>query len=118
MTAVVASTDIPLIRRNLDQTAVGIPAIHRLDRSQRALFGDRTRLDRDAAAMQVLDHVLGPDCGDEAKVGGAGPAVHAGEPRARIAVMRAQVDLLAAELQCGVLVAVHSDSFAIAAIKA
>ena len=39
-----------LIRRNLDQAAVGIPAIDRPQRAAGALFGDRAFLDRDAIA--------------------------------------------------------------------
>src|SRR5690349_909758 len=42
-----------LIRRNLDQTPVRIPAIDRTDRPSRALFCDRAFLDRNAIVLQM-----------------------------------------------------------------
>src|ERR1700730_5994502 len=40
-----------LIRRNLNETAVGIPAIDRPQRAEGALFPDRALLDRHAAGV-------------------------------------------------------------------
>src|SRR5665647_1142062 len=49
---------IPLIRRNLDQAAVGIPAIDRLQRAAGALFLDRAFLDLHAARLEMRDHLV------------------------------------------------------------
>ena len=51
--------------------------------------------------MQVIDHLLRPDRGDEAQIGAAGLGVHPGDPGVLVVVERAEVDLLAAELQRG-----------------
>src|SRR5947209_16471146 len=84
------------IGRDLDQVAIGIAAIHRPDRAERALAPARAEFDLHAACVQVLDHLLRADGGDEAEVGVAGLGAGAGRPLALVVVMRAQVDLLAA----------------------
>src|ERR1700722_2871689 len=49
---------VALIRRNLDQAAVGIPAVDRPQRAAGALFGDRAFLDRHAARLEMRDHLF------------------------------------------------------------
>src|SRR5467141_1162042 len=42
-----------LIRRNLDQTAIRIPAVDRTQRAAGALLGDRAFLDRNPVGLQM-----------------------------------------------------------------
>src|ERR1700761_3347127 len=44
---------------DLDEAAVGIPAVHRGHRAERALLADRSFGDLDAAGAQVRDHFVG-----------------------------------------------------------
>src|SRR5690349_17374981 len=52
----------------------------------------------------MADHDVGRCRGDEADVGGAGCVVCAGGPASRVGIDRADVELLAAELECGAFV--------------
>src|ERR1700694_172441 len=77
-TALGASRRISLIRRNLDQTAVGIPAIDRVQHAAGALFLDRTFLDRHAVRPEMRGHRLRSAGGEKAQIVTAGGFVIGG----------------------------------------
>src|SRR6202166_1482469 len=52
------SSRIALIRRNLDQAAIGIPAVDRAQRAAGALFRHRAFLDRHTTRVQMRHHLL------------------------------------------------------------
>src|SRR4051794_35965888 len=88
-----------LIRRNLDQAAVGVAAVDRAQRAARALLDDRALFDGDAAGGQMRDHLVRAHRGEEAQVVAAGRLMVAGEPLHLVGVARAHIDLLVAELE-------------------
>src|SRR4030088_1533553 len=90
---------IPLIRRNLDQAAVGIPAIDRPQRAAGAMFPDRTLLDRHAARLQMRDHLVRRARGEKAQIVTACGFMIRGEPLDLVGIARPHVDFLVAEDQ-------------------
>src|SRR4051794_37112012 len=90
-----------LIRRNLDQAAVRIPAIDRPQRAAGALFGDRAFLDCDAVGFEMRDHLVRGACGQKAQIVTACGLVVGGEPLDLVGAARPHVDLLIAEHQRG-----------------
>src|SRR4051794_18668271 len=89
------------IRRNLDQAAVGIPAIDRAQRPARALFCYRPLFDCHAAGVEMRDHRCGGRPGKKAEIVTARGLVVGGEPFDLVGVARPHIDLLAAEYQRG-----------------
>src|SRR5436190_19766110 len=69
-----------LVRGNLDQVAVGIAAIDRHDRAQRALLVGRAFLDRDAARLEMFDHLQRRRAGQETEIVAARRDRLPGEP--------------------------------------
>src|SRR3954463_4831509 len=90
---------IPLIRRNLDQAAIRIPAIDRAQRAAGALLGNRALFDRDAMCLQMRHPLGGTRGGEEAQILAAGGLVVRGEPLHLVGIARPDVDLLVTELQ-------------------
>src|SRR5205807_1919931 len=88
---------ISLIRRNLDQAAVGVAAVDRSQRAARALLGYRTLLDRHAAGRKMRDHVFRRGRSKKAQIVAAGGLVVGGEPLHFVGVARPHIDLLVAE---------------------
>src|SRR5580658_6803441 len=94
---------VALIRRNLDQIAVWIAAIHRLDRAQSASPLDWPLRDRHATIVQMSDYLIRRHGGDEAQITRAGLVGLPGRPGINVVVMRAEIDLLAAKFQRGAI---------------
>src|SRR3984893_2631026 len=90
-----------LIRRNLDQAAVGIPAIDRQDGAARALLFARAFLDRDAVRLEMRDHLVRRARREEAEIVAAGGLMIGGEPLHLVGILRSHIDLLVAEYQRG-----------------
>src|SRR5450631_2100949 len=88
-----------LIRRNLDQAAVGIPAIDRAQRAAGALFCHRTFLDRHAACGQMRQHLFRRAGGEKAQIVAAGGFMIRSEPLDLVRIPRPHIDLLIAEHQ-------------------
>src|SRR3954469_6844717 len=88
-----------LIRRNLDQAAIRIPAIDRAQGAAGALLGNRALFDRDAMCLQMRHHLVGAGGGEEAQILAAGGLVVRGEPLHLVGIARPDVDLLVTELQ-------------------
>src|SRR5687768_1558757 len=99
MTTASRSTSLPLIRRNLDQTAVGIPAVHRPQRAAGALLADRPLFDGDAVRLEVRNHLVRRARGEKAQIVAAGGLVIRGEPLDLVSAARPHIDLLVAERQ-------------------
>src|SRR4051794_10511442 len=77
---VCASGPRALIRRNLDQAPVRIPAIDRTQRAAGTLFGDRAFLDRHAVGFEMRDHLIRRARGQETQIVAASGLVIGGEP--------------------------------------
>src|SRR5262249_39982754 len=88
-----------LVRRNLDQAAVGVPAIDREQRATGALLSGRAFLDPDTVRLQMRDHLVRRTRSEEAKIVAAGGFVIGGEPLDLVGTFRPNVDLLGAEHQ-------------------
>src|SRR5580658_7694122 len=86
------------IRGNLDQAAVRIAAIDRLNPAARALLFDRSKLDCDPARLQMLGDRLRRRIRQEAKIVASCARVLGREPVVGASVDRAQVELLRTEL--------------------
>src|SRR5436305_8345984 len=86
-----------LIRRNLDQAAVGVAAIYRAQRTARTLLGHRAFLDCDSAAFEMCDDFVGPGRGEKAQIVAAGGLMVGGEPLHLVGIVRPHIDLLVAE---------------------
>src|SRR6478609_6093041 len=69
-----------LIRRNLDQAAVGIPAVDRPQRPAGALFHHRSFFDHNAARLEMHHHLLRRTRREEAQIIAARRLVVGGEP--------------------------------------
>src|SRR5215813_6317216 len=78
---------------DLDQVAVGVAAVDRRHRPERASALDRSGLEAYLAGLEMRDHLLGRVLGDEAQVIAARDRVSAGEPGHRVGIDRAEVDL-------------------------
>ena len=83
-----------LVRRDLDQIAVGIAAIDRDDDAHGAVLFAGPFLDGDAAAPEMVRHLLRRRPGQEAKVVAARRDLPAGEPLLLRRRLGPQVDLL------------------------
>jgi hypothetical protein len=101
MTAVYLFESLILIRRNLNETAVGIPAIDRTQRAAGALLGDRAFRDRNAVGPEMRDHLVRRARGQEAEIVTPCGFVIRREPFDLVGIARPHVDLLVAEQQRG-----------------
>src|SRR6266566_2059007 len=90
-----------LIRRDLDQAAVGVAAVHRAQRAAGALFGHRAFFDRRAACVEMRDYLFRRARGEKAQIVTPRGFMVRGEPLDLVGTKRSHIDFLVAEDQRG-----------------